>query len=37
MVLLSNHIRYDNYLAIYSFIILSYVVGVDARLGEHFV
>ena len=27
--------RYDDYLAIYSFILLSYVVGVDARLGEH--
>ena len=27
--------RYDDYLAIHSFISLSYVVGVDAQSGEH--
>lgn len=30
-----NKFRYDDYLAIYSFSLLSNVVGVDARLGEH--
>ena len=28
--------RYDSYLAISAFILLSYVVGVDAQLGEHY-
>ena len=28
--------RYDSYLAISTFILLSYVVGVDAQLGKHF-
>ena len=29
-------VRYDNYQAISAFILISYMVGVTAHLGEHY-